>query len=490
LLQSEEESRARYFRDDESRMIAQMVREFSTFEPFGSTLRKQLNLIGIYLHVWLDANAAGHVFTNPIIPVVHWMHIGKHEHDLPTGFAEIPIQVQQATDLAEPKSGPLFDMCRRIFGSEDQNFLLIPFSQPASPFGMYVFSFSGSIPSQFFLRKLEGSVKVLSDTLGDLLYNHYPITPHTYLPSFLADGTKDCAILFCDLRNSTRMTEVARMAEEKYGELLVVLLKSFLEYASRIISIPGVGRIHKFMGDGFLATFGEYLTLSPETKATVACALAVLVGKLLAEGFERLWTVAHSHQLIQNYLRSYNEDLELRLGVGINYGSVHFDHFGIFLEKPRKDNRTRGFTEYTSVGDHMNFASRLCSVANQPISALSIAFRSKDLPLSRLTAPIVASRTVMASLQGCVFTGPGNPLAMLRTDFEHKGKGHPSPGFELWCNMIDSGRLLHELKGLHDDKFHTGLIAEVMPEPSKRPELGTVIHSFLTQMDSLTSKNT
>lgn len=58
---------------DEKNLTSQMVQDFSTWEPFELTLRKQLNLIGFFFRFWLRAEKALHFFTNPKIPQIHYM---------------------------------------------------------------------------------------------------------------------------------------------------------------------------------------------------------------------------------------------------------------------------------------------------------------------------------------------------------------------------------------------------------------------------------
>jgi len=93
--------------------------------------------------------------------------------------------------------------------------------------------------------------------------------------------------------------------DEKYTEMIVLLIKSFLDFASRIISVSNIGKIHRFTGDGLIASFGEDLDLDFHEKARVACALSLLCALLLKRGFEKLWLVAQKHPMNIEFLGQY-----------------------------------------------------------------------------------------------------------------------------------------------------------------------------------------
>ena len=51
-----EKDAAQIMMKDTPLIILRMVENFSTWEPFGLTLRKQLNLIGFFLYTYVDCS--------------------------------------------------------------------------------------------------------------------------------------------------------------------------------------------------------------------------------------------------------------------------------------------------------------------------------------------------------------------------------------------------------------------------------------------------
>lgn len=483
LISDIEKKAASLMREDENRLVHQMVHDFSTWEPFGQALRKQLNHVGYFLRTWLRADQAFHFFANPHIQRIDSMIIGENETKFPHDFKVDSMLVENMETIQEIKEDNILILCEKLLGL-GKRYLFLPFSQHNIPFGQFVLSFKNHFPSIFMLEKVRGTLNILQYRLKDLLYNHYPITSFTYLPSFQTQQNVETAILFCDIRDSTSMFEIARMTHyDKHTEMLILILKSFLEYASRIISVANIGRIHRYMGDGFVATFGEYLTLDDLKKANVACALGFLIAFLLKDGFDKLWSIAQKRFMNVEFLGVYNEDIDLRLGIGINYGRVRFDLFGITIEEAKYDQLPRGFSEFTAVGDHMSLTQRLCMVANQPLSSVDYVYRSDMLPQSRLTAPIIASRTAIYWSRQCL-KGKGNPLEIYRTDFQLKGKGHPMPGFEILVDYLDISKLLNCIENIHNNHFYNAIKNEI----DNGSELEKVTGRFTCKLDEI-SKN-
>lgn len=450
---SDEMRRLRFLRQDEVLCVHQMLREFSTWEPFGQALRRQLNLIGTLLRTWFEAAEAFHFFTDPPLSRLDYMKVGQDDRDIAADFTLREMNASLPKEIAEITKGPLWDLCREI--APGRIYLAIPLSSSPNVFGAFVLCFQERLPDRRMYEGLRATLNVLHGCLRDLLYNHYPITNFTYLPSFQRPQSTESAVLFCDIRNSTRMIEVTRMASQRYTEMLVALFKGFLEYGSCLLTVTDVGRIHNFMGDGFMATFGEYLALEREHKARVACSLALLAGQRLIIGFQELWDITRKHDLCREFIENYNEDLDLRLGIGINFGLVRFDIFGISTGPA---SGTRGFYEFTAVGDHVNFAQRLCGVASQPVSTSDIVYRSPKLA-GRLTAPIVISRTVAHWTSK--FFQETVAIEDCRTDFGHKGKGFPLPSFEVALDHPNLHHLLRNLEKVHDNRFRDALRPEI-----------------------------
>jgi adenylate cyclase len=128
------------------------------------------------------------------------------------------------------------------------------------------------------------------------------------------------AILFADIRGYTAFSE-GREPEE-----VVEVLNSYFQTISDIV-VDNHGDIDKFVGDEIMALFGG----SNMTKHAVECALGIM-----------------------NAMQKMTADsgVNLRIGIGIHVGEVVVGAMG---SSQRKD--------FTVLGDHVNLAARLCSVA-------------------------------------------------------------------------------------------------------------------------------
>lgn len=133
-------------------------------------------------------------------------------------------------------------------------------------------------------------------------------------------------VLFADLRNFTAFSEsrppeeVVRRLNEVLGRLADLVLE-------------GGGTLDKFLGDGLMAVWGAPVSHDDDVSAAVGVALRML-------GEFRLTQVAHEP----------SERFEL--GLALNTGPVVAGSLG----------STRR-SEYTCIGDTVNVASRLCSLA-------------------------------------------------------------------------------------------------------------------------------
>lgn len=273
----------------------------------------------------------------------------------------------------------------------------------------------------------------------------YQATSRTYLPSFYQRTTKPAAILYCDLRNSTTVFQVLRIGGNEHIRKLLVFLKIFMELAAEYIVSSGLGTIHGFTGDGFIATFGEHLGGGYEKHAAGACAIAAFVAERLHRGFDRLY--ATWREGMQSFDLEHNEDVGLRLGTGLAYGPVHFDEFGTSRGRA-KDGTTRpGLLYYNAVGDHMNVAARLCSIASADPAVVDVADRlnqskgdSKTQPARggfglEYIAPMVMTKPFALALAQAQ---PARLLSELRyMTVGLKGIGNRIPAIEIWPQSLD-----------------------------------------------------
>ena len=142
----------------------------------------------------------------------------------------------------------------------------------------------------------------------------------------LTGERREVTVLFADLRNFTSFAEtqtpeaVMRLLNEVLGRLADAVLEEN-------------GTLDKFLGDGLMAVWGAPVRHDDDAAAAVRAAL-----RMIAEVDEL------------NQRRPF--DAKLELGIGLTTGPALAGSLG---------NARR--TEYTCVGDTVNVASRLCSLA-------------------------------------------------------------------------------------------------------------------------------
>lgn len=141
---------------------------------------------------------------------------------------------------------------------------------------------------------------------------------------FGAPATRTVAVLFADIVGFTKLTEPLS------PERTFALLRSFQERSCAIVFKHG-GTLDKYLGDGFMATFGS-IELQPDAPA-----------RALACAFELQQEIAR-----WNRKRSGRGADPLRVSVGIHCGPVTVGNLG-----------GRERIEFTVVGDVVNVASRL-----------------------------------------------------------------------------------------------------------------------------------
>jgi hypothetical protein len=97
----------------------------------------------------------------------------------------------------------------------------------------------------------------------------------------------------------------------------------------------------------------------------------------------------------------------------------------------------------------------------------------------------VVSRTVTYRVADCLRSEKiKDPLVQCRTDFEHKGKGHPMPGYELSTDQIGVS-LLGLPQGIHDDRLRFEIEKEVQQVVDQRPALKEVAGAFTEKLNGL-----
>ena len=138
----------------------------------------------------------------------------------------------------------------------------------------------------------------------------------------------EITLLFSDIRGFTSMSEsrepqeIVRMLNE-YFELMVDVIFKY------------EGTLDKFVGDEVIALFGAPVAMQNAEFKAVQCALDMM--RVLSE-----W----------NRMRAAEGQNEINIGIGINTGMVVTGAIG-----------SSRALQYTAIGDAVNTASRLCSVA-------------------------------------------------------------------------------------------------------------------------------
>lgn len=168
--------------------------------------------------------------------------------------------------------------------------------------------------------------------------------------SFGAPANRNVAVLFADIVGFTGLSE--HMAPDR----VVRLLKSLHERGSGVVFAHG-GSLDKYLGDGFLATFGGIRSQPDAAARAVRCALA------LQTEVER-W----------NAKRRARGHAPLRLSVGVHYGPVVAANVGSAQR-----------LEFTVVGDTVNIASRLETLTRQ--LGCCVAVSDATLTEARLQDP-------------------------------------------------------------------------------------------------------
>jgi len=163
---------------------------------------------------------------------------------------------------------------------------------------------------------------------------------------------REVTILISDIRGFTSMSEKKEPAE------IVAMLNEYFEVMVDVL-FRAQGTLDKYVGDEIMALFGAPVDMPDGALQAVRC--AVEMQKALRE-FNRT-RIAE------------NQD-EIKIGIGINTGMVITGAIG--------SSRT---LQYTAIGDPVNTASRLCSVA-----------KSGEIILSentmRLVSPFVEAQSL------------------------------------------------------------------------------------------------
>ena len=226
-----------------------------------------------------------------------------------------------------------------------------------------------------------GNLATAFNQMGEELFRH-SLTRQSFgkyvgaevLEMILADPEKmwlkghknDATILFADIRGFTAY------AEDRDPEAVVEMLNTYFEFATAAILDYG-GYVDKFIGDAVLGVFGVPVYRRDHAERAVRAALE-LMEQLHRQG-------SHGNSLLSS------------VGMGIHTGPVVSGNIG-----------SQAKMEYTVIGDTVNLASRLSSLAHG--------------------GEILVSDAVCRELQGKLRTAPAGTR-------EIKGKAAPVETFRV-----------------------------------------------------------
>ncbi|MFD2252297.1 adenylate cyclase [Pseudochelatococcus lubricantis] len=183
---------------------------------------------------------------------------------------------------------------------------------------------------------------------------------------------QEIAVMFCDMRNFTGMTE------KRLPYDTVFLLNRYFALVGQAVEESG-GRIDKFIGDGAMALFG--IDSTPRD----GCRAALRAARKIAEDIERL------HREL-----GLEFPAPLRVAIGIHAGPAVIGVMGY--------GRARSLT---AVGDTVNVASRLESVAKERNATLVVSepvMRMAQVDTDGLPADVIQVRGRAKQLR--VFVDP------------------------------------------------------------------------------------
>ncbi len=177
--------------------------------------------------------------------------------------------------------------------------------------------------------------------------------------SLLAISRKMLTIVFWDIRGFSGLCEVLKA----HPDLIAGFLKDYCESAARAIFAHD-GVLDKFIGDGVMALFGVLNHRNDDGKADASAAVQAAVE------FRRSFTKV-MERWMEKWQMYVPDKIEIGLGCGIHTGESLAGNVG-----------TEFRDQFTALGPHVNFASRIegRSAAGQIVISQSTEARIKGLP--------------------------------------------------------------------------------------------------------------
>ena len=234
-----------------------------------------------------------------------------------------------------------------------------------------VLDIDGLHPEEDLLEHLNNLVNEIANVLGEEFdrslgfgLSQQKLEDSEYcLAHLLHRGEKWVAVIFADLRGSTPATQVlgvrGSFIRNSVGQPVNLpkaagLIKKYSERMANTLCIHG--RIDKFIGDAVMGIVGDLFEEADDQKTVLR---AICTATMMYDAFQEIvanWNdPEHEDYWIPEFRKYFNEDINLRLGIGINYGPAIFDFYG-----------SADYREYTGIGDTVNTAERLEEQASKP----------------------------------------------------------------------------------------------------------------------------
>jgi adenylate cyclase len=155
-------------------------------------------------------------------------------------------------------------------------------------------------------------------------------------PSLLAIDRKILTIVFWDIRGFSKLCEILKA----HPDLIAGFLKDYCETAAKVI-FANNGLLDKFIGDGVMALFGVLNHKDDDGKTDAASAVRAAVE--LRVSFDKV---------VDKWMEKWNlyvpDKIEIGLGCGIHTGETLVGNVGTDFRD-----------QFTALGPHVNFASRI-----------------------------------------------------------------------------------------------------------------------------------
>ena len=183
-------------------------------------------------------------------------------------------------------------------------------------------------------------------------------------PSLLSIKRRILSIAFWDIRGFSRLCEILKA----HPDLIVGFLKDYCELAARVIFAHN-GVLDKFIGDGVMALFGILNHKDDKGKEdAIAAVKAAVELRSKFDGMVKKW--------MEQWQLYVPDKIEIGLGCGIHTGEVLAGNVG-----------TEFRDQFTALGPHVNFASRIESRSNPGqilISQSTQARIKKTIPIKKI----------------------------------------------------------------------------------------------------------